>query len=129
MSAKMKHMEFIQSVVTRMNTNSFLIKGWSVTLVAAVTALAAKAPEVCPAFLLVPAFWILDGFYLSQERRFRGLYDEVRAKSEQDIDFSMDTRAYAKGRGSWVAAMLSRTLLVFYAILGAIAVVAWLIVR
>ena len=29
---KRKHLEFIQQVITRMNANSFLIKGWAVTL-------------------------------------------------------------------------------------------------
>lgn len=38
---KLKHLEFIQNIVTRMNANSFVIKGWSVTLVSALFALAA----------------------------------------------------------------------------------------
>ena len=41
---KLKHLEFVQNVITRMNTNSFLIKGWSVTLVAAIFALSAETP-------------------------------------------------------------------------------------
>jgi hypothetical protein len=32
---KRKHLEFIQGVITRMNTSSFLIKGWTITLVSA----------------------------------------------------------------------------------------------
>ena len=42
MSDKLKHLEFIQGVINRMGQNSFLIKGWTVTLVAALFALAAK---------------------------------------------------------------------------------------
>ena len=30
---KLKHLEFIQNIITRMNSNSFVIKGWSITLV------------------------------------------------------------------------------------------------
>ncbi len=41
MENKNKHLEFIQMAITRMAANSFLIKGWSVTLVAALFALAA----------------------------------------------------------------------------------------
>jgi hypothetical protein len=39
---KIKHLEFIQGVITRMNANSFQIKGWSVTITAALLALYAS---------------------------------------------------------------------------------------
>ena len=39
---KLKHLEFIQNVITRMNTNSFQIKGWTVTIVSAVLAIYAS---------------------------------------------------------------------------------------
>jgi hypothetical protein len=42
MEKKLKHLEFIQLVITRMNVNSFLLKGWTVSLVAALFAFAAK---------------------------------------------------------------------------------------
>ena len=29
---KLKHLEFIQSVISRMSANSFFLKGWGVTL-------------------------------------------------------------------------------------------------
>ena len=41
MESKIAHLEMVQAVITRMAGNSFLIKGWSVTLVAALFALAA----------------------------------------------------------------------------------------
>ena len=40
-AAEIAHLQMIQAVITRMASNSFLIKGWSVTLVAALFALAA----------------------------------------------------------------------------------------
>ena len=40
--ATIRHLEFIQNVITRMNTNSFLIKGWMITLVSALFVFAAK---------------------------------------------------------------------------------------
>jgi hypothetical protein len=46
------------------------------------------------AFLCCIMFWILDGFFLHQERLFRALYNEVAKKSPEAIDFSMDTRPY-----------------------------------
>ena len=48
MESKIAHLKMVQAVITRMAGNSFLIKGWSVTLVAALFALAAAAYQ--PAF-------------------------------------------------------------------------------
>jgi hypothetical protein len=42
MEAKLKHLEFVQVAVSRMAGNSFLLRGWSVTLAAGLFALAAK---------------------------------------------------------------------------------------
>ena len=36
---KLKHLEFIQGIITRMANNSFMLKGWAVTLVAGIFAL------------------------------------------------------------------------------------------
>jgi hypothetical protein len=36
---KIKHLEFIQNVITRMNKNSFQLKGWTVTIVSAILAI------------------------------------------------------------------------------------------
>lgn len=121
MEKKLKHLELIQGVINRLSTNSFLLKGWSVVLVSALFALA--APQSQPAFVYlayVPAivFWGLDGYFLWQERLYRALYDHVRARSEVDIDFSMDTGAFrgAPGR-TWPEAVVSRTLLAFHGVL------------
>jgi hypothetical protein len=43
---KIKHLEFLQNVITRMNSNSFLIKGWTVTIVSALFALASKDANI-----------------------------------------------------------------------------------
>ena len=118
MENKRKHLEFLQGVVNRMAANLFLLKGWTITLIAALFALAAKDSNrvyfllaYFPAFM----FWILDGYFLSQERRFRALYDHVRKLPENEIDFSMDTQRYRKEfRHTWVGAMVSRTLLIYY---------------
>jgi hypothetical protein len=115
---KPKHLEFIQQAINRMASNLFLLKGWTVTLIAALFALAAKETRDIY-FLLAyfPAlmFWILDGYFLSQERRFRSLYDHVRGLQEHQIDFSMDTQPFKDiPRNRWPNAMLSRTLLIYY---------------
>lgn len=90
---KLKHLEFIQNVITRMNTNSFMIKGWAVTLVAALFALSAKEANTkfyFIAFIPIVAFWILDGFFIATERRFRELYKIAATKTENSVDFDMN---------------------------------------
>ena len=45
MDNKIKLLEMIQSVITRMANNSFLLKGWAVTLVSAMFALSVKESD------------------------------------------------------------------------------------
>ncbi len=104
MEAKLKHLEFIQNIITRMNTNSFQIKGWAVTIVSAILALYASTKNEC--FILVGIFptlifWFLDAYYLTQERKFRGLYNDVAGMSETPHDlkpFAMRPDLYVKGK-------------------------------
>lgn len=119
MEAKIKHLEFLQNVITRMNSNSFLIKGWTITLVSALFALASKDANtnyVLVSYIAIPIFWMLDAFFLSQERQYRDLYAEVAVKSETDIDFSMNASGYCKGDRTWTGGFFSQTLIPFYGI-------------
>jgi hypothetical protein len=78
-----KHLEFIQNIITRMNTNSFQIKGMTVTIVSALLAVYAATNNVSFIFIaVVPTiiFWCLDSYYLQQERKFRGVYNNVRIR-------------------------------------------------
>ena len=117
----------IQGVVNRMSVNSFLLKGWTVVIVAALFALAAAQTKILfvyVAFFPSIAFWILDGFFLREERLFRALYNHVRSLSEDAIDFSMDTGPMADNIQSWGSVTMSKTLLLFHGvIIGSILVV------
>ncbi len=97
-----EHLKMIQQVITRMADNSFKYKGWCITLVSALLALAAKDQQPGYALIgLIPAvfFWWLDAYYLRQERLFRRLFDGVRRRGqaaappvgEPPADFSMQT--------------------------------------
>lgn len=116
---KIKHLEFIQNVITRMNSNSFMIKGWCVTLVAALFALAAKDSDVkfaIIAYIVIPTFWVLDGFFIIREKHFRDLYNQVRLKNEEDIDYSMTP--IPLNIGDWIAdGIITHTLVPFYGIM------------
>lgn len=92
MEAKLKHLEFIQAAIARMATNSSLFKGWAVTIAAALAAFAAvntKTALLAIALVATAMFWSLDGYYLWLERGFVTLHNDVAAKDEADIDFSM----------------------------------------
>jgi len=116
-SDKNAHLEMIQGVVNRLSHNSFLLKGWTVVLVSAMFALAAK--DTTPRFVylaLLPgiAFWCLDAYYLWQERLFRALYDHVRRLPAEGIDFSMDTKRAEASKVTWTGALFSKPLLAFH---------------
>lgn len=118
MENKQKHLEFIQAVINRMAGNSFLLRGWAITLVAALFALSAKDTNhayIFIAYFPVIIFWILDGYFLSQERLFIDLYNHVRKLDDKDIDFSMDITIFKKNEmNSWTCSIFSRTLSFFY---------------
>lgn len=77
---KIKHLEIIQGVTTRMNQNSFILKGWMITIVSALFALYADKGDILLLFITIfPIFifWSLDAYYLQQERKFRGIYNDL----------------------------------------------------
>lgn len=119
MEKKLKHLELIQNVINRMAQTSFLLKGWAVTLVAGLLALSSATQEriafLAIAYLPLIVFWILDAYYLWQERLFRAIYDEVRGRDENEIDFSMNPPGSAMGgRNTWLGTAFSKTILIFY---------------
>ncbi|MCZ6611407.1 MAG: hypothetical protein O6941_02130 [Planctomycetota bacterium] len=117
---QLKHLEFIQNVITRLNTNSFQIKGWAVTLVSALLAIFASTKNdyfvlvaICPAVVL----WFLDAYYLMQERKFRGLYDDVAGISEPPKlikPFAMRPDLYTGGKFSLWSTFTSVTIAMLY---------------
>ena len=117
MEGKLKHLDLIQGVINRMASNSFSLKNWTIVLVSALFALAARysdANYVIIAFLPASGFWLLDGYFLRQERLYRKLYDRVRKLQETDIDFSMNTKDFVSEVDSWLCVCLSNTLLIFH---------------
>jgi len=92
MEEKMRHLDMIQAVITRMATNSFMLKGWAVTLIAGVFVLSSKDSN--PLFFLIAyipivLFWFLDSYYLQLERKFRVLYKQIGSRDEPDLTFDI----------------------------------------
>lgn len=125
------HLQFLQTTIGRMAQNSFSLKAWAVTLVSGMFVLAAHQSNllvVLLGYFPLCAFWVLDAYYLRQERLFRKLYDKVR-QSETDLLFSMDTSVVADQVASWLCTMFSVTLGVFYGIIGLAVLVVMLGLR
>ena len=101
----LEHLKMLQGVISRMAQNSFLLKGWSVTLAAGLLAAAISDKQIYAALALFPTlvFWGLDAYYLQQERLFRALYDAVAAETGAPASpYSLDTRPHAQRAGSWL---------------------------
>lgn len=114
---KFKHLEFIHNTINRMSSNSFIIKGWIITLITAIFVLADN--ESNKNFLLIslvtiPTFWYINSFFLQQERKYRKLYDEVRVLENSEIDFSMNTNHIKSGKYSLISSMFSRSIWPLY---------------
>ena len=110
---KIQHLEFIQNIINRMNTNSFQIKEWMITIVSALLALYASSDNVTYIFVaIIPTllFWYLDAYYLQQERKFRKLYDDVLPDDSEISLFSMPIQNYTNCKYCLWSTFFSKTI-------------------
>jgi uncharacterized membrane protein len=121
---KIAYLEFIQAIVTRMASNSFMLKGWSVSLISGLYAISLFSGSKYLIFLpAIPVltFWGLDAYFLRQERLYRKLYEYTRKgliEKNKDIDlFSMDTSPFNDEVHSWFCVLFSKTLRWFHGVL------------
>ena len=111
-----------------MAKNSFLLKGWVLTLTTALIAISVKESEINFLFIsIIPVFifWFLDSYYLKQEKLFRKLYDEVRLKEEKKVDFSLKTN----GEETICNSFFSITLLLFYLSIIALIIIFYFLIK
>ena len=117
----LKEIGLIQDIIKRMAFNSFMIKGWAITLVVVALLLKGTEDQVWLAFIPLLVFWFLDAYFLWQERMYRKLYDWVinnRLKTEEYL-FDMNAYRFENKVQSIPRIMFSITLRWFY---GSIAV-------
>jgi hypothetical protein len=122
-----KHLELIQTVINRLANNSFLLKGWSITLTAGLLGLAAKEADrrfAIVAYLPLIVFWLLDAYYLRQERLYRRLYEAARTGSAAGAIFRMDAATFSQVEPSWLATSFDPPLLLLYGCLLVVTVIA-----
>lgn len=128
----LQHLSFIQGVITRMNSNSFSMKGWMVAIVSAFAAVyASDATNPCGYIYFVISipvvliFCLLDAYYLKMEKQYRDLYNNVLG-SPTTTDFNMDASSYK--RTLWQA-FKSPSVWILYISVFALLVVAVLILK
>lgn len=90
---RIKHLELIQSALSRMSENSARLKGHCLSLIGAIVGLAAafsKDQVVIYTVPIIVGFAILDAYYLALERGFRNQFDSVRRMPlDQTPDFAI----------------------------------------
>ena len=112
----LKQLDHVQAVIERLAGNSFLLKGWAVTLVSALVALSikdGKSAAYLSAVGIIPAvvFWLLDAYYLATERRLRSAY--LAALSSRELSFDVSNPSMDKivsAAFSWITSAVYLTL-------------------
>ena len=108
-----EYLLMIQKTISRMSSNSFLTRGWAVTIFTGLYTLYATNQNdllLGVIAVIVCIFWLMDSYYLGLERSYRDLYDDAR-KSRNDVtDFNMS----ANSRHRWFKAMGSRIFVISY---------------
>jgi hypothetical protein len=118
-----KEVEIVQDIITRMGTNSFLVKGWAITLVVASLLITGFSYHHFVAFLPWLIFWAYDAYFLRMEKLYRKLNDwlvDNRRKSEEfllDMNKSSLENRFGKETPCLQQVMFSKTLVAFYGVL------------
>ncbi|PIE77877.1 MAG: hypothetical protein CSA15_10725 [Candidatus Delongbacteria bacterium] len=118
-----KELDLIQGVINRMANNSFLLKGWLISLITVILALSkdsllSKDLTYLSITLCLPVvvFWYLDAFFLHKERCYRKLYEWViqNRKQTDEYLYSLNYSRFKNKVNSIGAIMFSKTLIPFY---------------
>jgi len=118
-----KEVEIVQDIISRMGTNSFLIKGWTATLVVASLIVQGVSYHHYVAFLPLLVFWYLDAYFLRTERLYRKLYDWLIINRQKSDEFLLDMnnksleKRFGKEVSCTLQVMFSKTLVPFYGVL------------
>lgn len=91
-AVRLKHLDYIQSIVARMSQSSTQTKSWLLPVVTATFGYALAQQSVTVALLGIAAvllFGYMDASYLRQERAYRRLYNSVVA-GDSIPEFSLD---------------------------------------
>jgi len=113
---KIKYLEMIQNIIFRMASNSFLLKGWAVTLAVGTFVFASNYADRILFFAAnvpISIFWFLDAYYLQQERKYRVLYNNALGENGVCFDLKPPNSASSE-KTLFYQSFVSRTIIGFY---------------
>jgi len=116
------YLTMIQSIISRMANNSFLIKGWAMTIVSSILALAVTRGLNHSIYIVSTvvtiAFCFLNCIYLRTERLYRNLYKKVQKEGMQDLNqvkyFNLDTSECKNKNTRLIKVFMSNSIWPFY---------------
>ena len=96
-----KEIDLIQSCISRIAQNSFMIKGWFVSIYAVILALLPERVNIlllCVSLVLVNLiFWYLDAFFLRTEKIYRKIYAwvlETRLHNNRELMYQLNPEKF-----------------------------------
>lgn len=120
-----KEIDLIQSCINRMAKNSFMVKGWALTIFAGVITISKMEVInnlwllICTILVPYLAFWMLDAFFLHTERKYRKMYAWViqeRKNGNTEYQYDLNPARFNAEVGCMSNSFFSKTLLLFYGI-------------
>lgn len=112
---KLEHLKLIEAVIERMAANSLRMKEWFVTIASAIVGFSVNSANANLALVAIGpllVFWILDAFYLLQERKYRELYK--LALQGRLVLYSLNVRIEEINKSFWGAILKSWSTTAFY---------------
>lgn len=115
-----KEIDLIQNCINRMSNNSFLLKGWLITIIAAVVTLSQADLDNVVFFVLVFStliFWWMDAFFLRAEKEYRKMYEwmlKKRKENSRELQYDLNPKRFETQVESIWGFMKSPTLAGFY---------------
>jgi len=111
---KIKYLEMIEGIISRLASHSFSIKNWFVISLGGLLLFCLNHSGnkgLGVAFVVTIAFYLIDAYYLFLERCFRKKYNQALS-GECDL-FDLDIRAIKNEISMW-SAMKSLSLLLYF---------------
>ncbi len=130
-----KYLEFIQNIVSRLNSNSFQIKGLSITILSALLAVYSSNNNLKILILaIIPTFllWLLDSYYLYQERLFRDLFKKIsniESNKNEFKHFDLSISDIEKKTDKYLSAVFSKTTFIFYYSIILVLIITYVILK
>ena len=117
-----KEIDLVQNCISRMANNSFLLKGWSISLISVILAIIYEKINPIQISLILDIiilyFWYLDAYFLREERKYRKLYEWIikeRPKNNKRL-YSLNAHRFDNKVDNIIDTMKSKTLKWFYGI-------------